>query len=203
MRWDNLFDDLEGQLEHELHAEEVDLRGEEERLRLGRLSLRDRLVALCETRDGQAAPVRLVLRDGTMLRLGPRSFGKDWLAGDLLGETRPLSQAVLPLAAVGSLVLDRERVAESLVRQGARTPAGPVPGGLSDRLSLAFVLRDLCRRRRPLDLVLSGTTLHGTLDRVGRDHCDLAVHESGSVRRESDVIQYRLVPLAQLLLVRM
>jgi hypothetical protein len=29
VRWDNLFDDLEGQLEHELNAEEVDLRAED------------------------------------------------------------------------------------------------------------------------------------------------------------------------------
>ncbi len=43
MRWDNLFDDLESQLEQELGAEDVDLLAEEERLRLGRLALRDRL----------------------------------------------------------------------------------------------------------------------------------------------------------------
>ena len=36
MRWDHLFDDLAGQLEHELRAEEADLQHEEERLRLGR-----------------------------------------------------------------------------------------------------------------------------------------------------------------------
>ena len=46
MRWDNLFDDLEGQLEHELTSEEIDLQAEEERLRLGRMSLRDRILAI-------------------------------------------------------------------------------------------------------------------------------------------------------------
>jgi len=46
MRWDSLFDDLESQLEQELGAEEGDLLAEEERLRLGRLTLRDRLVAM-------------------------------------------------------------------------------------------------------------------------------------------------------------
>lgn len=40
MRWEHLFDDLETQLERELTAEELDLEVEEERLRLGRLSLR-------------------------------------------------------------------------------------------------------------------------------------------------------------------
>ncbi len=48
MRWDHLFDDLEGQLERELTAEEQDLGIEEERLRLGRLSVRDRVAALHE-----------------------------------------------------------------------------------------------------------------------------------------------------------
>ena len=44
----HLFDDLEGQLERELTAEEQDLGIEEERLRLGRLSVRDRIAALHE-----------------------------------------------------------------------------------------------------------------------------------------------------------
>lgn len=51
MRWDDLFDDLESQLEQELGAEDVDLLAEEERLRLGRLTLRDRLLAM--TRPGE------------------------------------------------------------------------------------------------------------------------------------------------------
>ena len=46
MRWDRLFDDIESQLERELSAEELDLAAEEERVRLARLGMRDRLVAL-------------------------------------------------------------------------------------------------------------------------------------------------------------
>ena len=51
MRWDNLFSDLESQLEYGLHAEENDLHDEEERLRLGRLSLRDRLLQLASVSE--------------------------------------------------------------------------------------------------------------------------------------------------------
>ena len=53
MRWDLLFDDLESQLDHEQREEERALALEEERLRLGRLTLRDRLAAMAkEAGDG-------------------------------------------------------------------------------------------------------------------------------------------------------
>lgn len=197
MRWNNLFDDLEGQLEHELGAEEVDLRGEEERLRLGRLSVRDRLQSLHETAGAADYALRLAMLDGSVIRLRPLGFGKDWMSAELLDEAARRSQVIVPLEAVGGILLDRGQIAGSLVARpgdGAR--------GLSARLGLAFVLRDLCRRRSPVDLVLAAGTLHGTIDRVGRDHCDVAVHEPGTARRESEVVQYRIVPFAQLLLVR-
>lgn len=198
MRWNNLFDDLEGQLEHERDAEEVDLRGEEERLRLGRLSLRDRLQSLHEAAGAREYTLRLNLRDGSMVRVRPLGFGRDWMSAELLGDTARRAQIIVPLDAVAGIILDREQVAVSLTAQpgdGAR--------GLSARLGLAFVLRDLCRRRSPIDLVLQGGDLHGTIDRVGRDHFDIAVHEPGTARRTSGVLQYRIVPFAQLLLVRL
>lgn len=200
MRWNNLFDDLESQLEQELGAPEVDLRGEEERLRLGRLSLRDRLLSI---HDASGLPgqysIRLVLGDGALVRITPMSFGKDWMSGELVGESQRRSQVVIPLAGIGSLILDREQVIASLRAAPATEPSG----GLSARLSLSFVLRDLCRRRSSLELQLIGGVLHGTIDRVGRDHLDVAVHEPGSPRRETEVTEYRLVPFAQLLVVRM
>jgi len=45
--------------------------------------------------------------------------------------------------------------------------------------------------------------VHGTIDRVGRDHVDVAVHERGEVRRETAVSEYRLVPLMSLVLVKL
>lgn len=198
MRWNNLFDDLEGQLEHELGAEEVDLRGEEERLRLGRLSTLDRLQSLHEASGAQDYSLRIALLDGTIVRLHPQSFGRDWMSAELRDETGRRAQVVVPLPAVASIILERDQVAASL---SARPGDGS--RGLSARLGLAFVLRDLCRRRSAVDLVLLGGTVHGTIDRVGREHCDVAVHEPGTARRESGVTQYRIVPFGQLLLVRM
>jgi hypothetical protein len=193
MRWDNLFDDLESQLEHELGAEETDLQAEEERLRLGRLSMRDRLVAL----RAESAAVRVTLSGGRALAVRPLVFGRDWLSGDVVDDSARRAQVILPLTAIATVQLDRQQVERSLV-----APAGSEPA-LSDRLGLAFVLRDLCRRRRALELELSSGVLHGTIDRVGRDHLDLAVHEPGTARREAAVGQYRVVAFAQLLLVRL
>lgn len=197
MRWDNLFDDLESQLEHELWSEDVDLRAEEERLRLGRMSIRDRLLSLHASAHGTDYSIRVDVA-GHLMRVSPSSFGKDWMAARVIDETRRHTQVVIPLRAISGIVLSRHHsLSSSLVEVPAEGEST-----LSARLGLAFVLRDLCRRRCELDLVLTSGTVHGTIDRVGRDHCDLAEHEVGTPRRESSVVQHRIVPIDQLLVVR-
>ena len=201
MRWDNLFDDLEGQLEHELSAEEHDLRAEEERLRLGRLSLRDRIVAVHEAAgrdDGDG--IRLFLIGGAVLRVRPITFGRDWFSAAALGESNGAAQVIIPMASVGSVAFTRSQALASL----SATPSELSQTSLPARLTLSFVLRDLCRRRSTLDVdTVGGAFLHGTIDRVGRDHVDLALHERGEARRESAVEQFRAVPLSQLVLIRL
>jgi hypothetical protein len=198
MRWDNLFDDLEGQLEHELTAEDVDLQAEEERLRLGRLGLRDRLLSIHESLQRSSEySLRVALLDGLTIDVKPTTFGRDWFAADVVGEGIH-RQCVVPLQAIGSLVLTRAQIAVS-VDAVAQTAGGR---SLAERLSLPFVLRDLCRRRAGIELVTVTGPLFGTIDRVGRDHLDLAVHERDVARREALVAGYRIVPLSQLVLVR-
>ncbi|GAB3804539.1 hypothetical protein GCM10028798_24970 [Humibacter antri] len=159
MRWDNLFDDLESQLEHELGVEDLELRVEEERLRLGRLSLRNRLRAVSGVDHGRHAPLRLWLADGSTARLIPATFGRDWVSGDLATHERQetgvpaaSARALVPLHAISSVGLDDDQLADSLHAEpdpdAAHTPdAAP---RLIDRLGLAFALRDLSRRRSPL-----------------------------------------------------
>jgi hypothetical protein len=200
MRWDNLFDDLEGQLEQELSAEEIDLRAEEERLRLARMSLRDRLVAIREHGPvGQGAPIRLLLGADRAVSVAPMTFGRDWFSADLVDESPRRGQCIVPIAAITGLVLTRDQIAVSLGAASV-TESGR---GLSGRLGFGFVLRDLCRRRREIDLDIAAGSQHGTIDRVGRDHLDLAVHDPGTPRRESAVRQLRVVPFAQVELVRL
>src|SRR4051812_4525140 len=112
MRWDHLFDDLESQLEQELGAEEIDLMAEEERLRLGRLAMRDRLHALMPA-AGVATPLRLLLSDGTRMSLALGAVGRDWIAGELVREGATTSSCVVPLAAIAACFPDAAQAAAS------------------------------------------------------------------------------------------
>ncbi len=200
MRWDNLFDDLEGQLEYGLTAEEIDLKAEQERLRLGQLCLRERLIASYGTdvpRTSRAA-LTMVLTDGSRIAVRPTTFGKDWFAADLIEQSQRNSQCVVSVPAIAEILLSKNQIEE-----GLRHPLAPGSGpGLSGRLALGFVLRDLCRRRQALEIRTLRGVLHGTIDRVGRDHFDLAVHEPGTLRRDREVSHYRVVPLSQFVLLR-
>jgi hypothetical protein len=197
MRWDNLFDDLESQLEQELGAEEVDLLAEEERLRLGQLRVRDRVMAMTRPGEGVPDPLRLALRGGELLSVAVGSVGRDWLVGELVGARR--GSCVVPLAAIASLLPTPEQLARST------TGDAPVqaPIALSARLGLTFVLRDLCRRRAAVEVsTASEGVLHGTIDRVGRDHLDIAEHAPGEARRAASVSRIRILPLSEVLLAR-
>lgn len=195
MRWDHLFDDLAGQLEHELQSEESDLQLEEERLRLGRLPLRERLAALRASTDPSLATVRLRLRSGELHEVRLVTVGRDWLAGDLEGAPGT-HQAIVPMPAIDSLLLTAQQASVSL---DPFTPASE----LAARLGVAFLLRDLCRRRVGVTLVTATSSASGTIDRVGRDHVDLAVHDLDAPRRASAVEHVRVVGFDQLLLVRL
>ncbi len=195
MRWDHLFDDLAGQLEHELQSEESDLQLEEERLRLGRLPVRDRLAVLKASADPALARVRVRLRGGETHDVRLVTVGRDWLAGDLEGAPGS-AQVIIPLPAIDSLQLTQPQATVSL------DPL-VVTSELAARLGVAFLLRDLCRRRVGVSIVTLSATASGTIDRVGRDHLDLAVHDLEVSRRSSAVEHVRVIGFDQLLLVRL
>jgi len=187
VRWDELFADLEGQLEQGLGAEEREIELEEERLRVGRAALRDRVAAIAQHPD--ALRVRLI--DGSAVEIVPRTVGRDWVSGDLAGTA---AQVVLPLAAVDALLPSTDQVQRSLA------PASL--GAVTDRIGVAFLLRDLARRRRTLQLTTPAGVVTGTIDRVGRDHLDLAVHPLDGWRRPSAVARIEVLALARILLIR-
>lgn len=199
MRWSNLFDDLSGQLEHELTAEELDLRGEEERLRIARLSLRDRLIALgAHAGPASEACLRLELADGSPIAVSPQSFGRDWFSGVVTSGSGRSRSVIVPLGAIASVLLEPERIARSI-----RAHPDAEESRLSARLGLPFVLRDLSRRRVRVELVTSSGVIGGTVDRVGRDHLDIAEHGEDEPRRTRAVRTVRMLAVDQLLLIRL
>jgi hypothetical protein len=51
-------------------------------------------------------------------------------------------------------------------------------------------------------LLVDAATLHGTIDRVGEDFLDLALHPAGELRRRDDVRGVSAVPLNAMTAVR-
>ena len=194
MRWDRFFEDLEDQLDSEWEAERAALDTEAERLRLSRVALRERLVAL--SRHRRDVVVHLV--DGSTLTGQVARVGADWFAivsAPAAGAL--LSQAVIvPVSAFAGIGAPMDAVLAS-VRDADAGPA------LGQRMGLGFVLRDLVRRRVAVTVQLvGGRELPGTIDRAGADHLDLAVHDRGTPRRAENVTGYRVVPFTAIVLVR-
>ncbi len=191
MRWDRFFEDLEDQLDSEWEAERAALDTEAERLRLARVPLRDRLVAMA--RDTRA--VSVALRGAGAMTGRVTRVGADWFA--LAGDEASARVTIVPLGAVVSVGASLDTVLVS-VRDAQ-------PGtSLTQRMGIGFVLRDLVRRRSAVTArLVDGTALDGTIDRAGVDHFDLALHEPGTPRRATSVTGYRLVPFEALAAVRL
>jgi len=182
VRWDQLFDDLEGQVaaseQEDLDAEVAD----RTRIEVARLRLGDRLRAAVGTRIelslGAAGPV-----SGELTRTGP---------GWLLLDPGCGAQIVVTEAAVSA--------ADALP---AATDAPGSMGLVESRLDLGHVLRAIARDRVPVRVVLrDGSGRVGTIDRVGADFLDLAEHPADQPRRPSDVTRRAAIRLAAIAMVR-
>lgn len=191
VHWDRLFEDLEGQLAAEWEAERAVLDAESERLRIAKLSLRTRLRRL----EHDAALIGLRLADGERRSVQVRAVGADWIA------TQPIDGSgalIVPLTAITSLETAHGALLATL--EDAVLPADE----LRERMTLGFLMRDLARRRTSLHVELrTGENLHGTVDRAGVDHLDLAVHDTGQARRAGAVRAFRMVPFDAIVSARM
>ena len=180
MRWRRLFDDLEAQVDAALDAELEGEVAERSRREAALVRLRDRLLAAVGATVGVHLPgagqVQGVLAD----------CGVDWLLLEQGG-----GEVLVPLPAV-----------LGVTGVGA-TAAAQDDSSVGASLDLRWALRGLARSRAAVRLVLlDGTVVSGTLDRVGADHVDLAEHGRDEPRRASAVRQVRLVPIAALVAVR-
>ena len=188
MRWEALFSDLEMQWEAaeaaELDAELVD----RSRREVAHLRLLDRL------RPAVGSLLRIGILVGGREQdddhvLGGRlsALGADWL---LLQES-VAQEVLLPLRSV------------LWVRGLSAISAQPGhEGPLAARLDLAYALRGVVRdRSRCSIVVLDGTAVTGTIDRVGADFVEVAEHPE-EFRRARSVHAVRTVPLASVSFVR-
>jgi len=175
MRWTDLFADLEAQAASLAGA---DLDGEvAERTRIegGRLTLAARL--------GGALGHEVELRCAGVgsCRGLVDAVAKDWL---LLAESGGIVLLV-PAASVLSV--------SGLGRRSAVSSAASV------ELSLRSVLRRIARDRAPVRAVLiDGTTVAGTVDRVGVDFLEIAEHPPDEPRRPAAVTAVRVIPFTGL-----
>lgn len=182
VRWERLFADLEAELEAAEHADLEAEVADRTRAELSQVRLVDRLRAVVD------ADLALTLPGAGAVRAVLREVGSEWV----LVEEAPGREALIPLARV---------LAIAGLRRAAAPPGSE--GRVVSRLGLVTALRALVRDRAPVVVVLvDGGAVHGTLDRVGADHVDVAEHPAGEPRRAGAVTGVRTVPLDAIALVR-
>lgn len=179
MRWDALFADLETQM---AAIERLDLDAEvteRTRAEAAAVELADRL------RGSLGLLIVVQLASGSTVEGTLSHAGSQALVLD-----EPLHQVLVPYAA-------------AVRYRGLSRLAVPEPSRVRQRLGLASALRGLARDRAALAVLLTGgsageTVLHGVIDRVGRDHLDLAVTGDGEDRRTANVRQVATIPFGAL-----
>jgi hypothetical protein len=178
VRWELLFADLEAladATERAAFEGEVAERGRAER---AGLLLADRL------RGHLGTTLSFCLVNGDRVIGTLVDVGAEWAL------LREAGSVLLPMAAVTGI-------------EGLSRVAATGTGELSRRVRLTVLLRRLARDRSAVRATtLDGATLTGTIDRVGADHLDLALHPVGEVRRPGAVRSVRVIPVSALVAVR-
>lgn len=175
MRWDGLFADLEAQAEALGQAERAAEIEDRTRSEVARLTVVDRL------RGSVGSEVRLLGLGNVILQGELRRVHSEWV---LLAQPHGRESIVRVGAILAVAGLDR----------AALTAAG---GSVVDaRLGLSFALRRIARDRSGVRVHLVDGVLAGTVDRVGADFLELAVHPQGEARRRSAVFEVSLLPLS-------
>lgn len=201
MRWDNLFKDLEAQLETVLGDEAVDAARDSERARRSSQSLAEALVDDLSTGDVRA-PVKLCTA-GVDLWITVDNFGSDWISGEVVAPAQNRGYCVINLACVEQVVFSSR---PDILILGALHEPHHLPIGAARRLgriTLRIVLRDLVRRRKSGWIATRDSQIHGTLDRVGKDFVEIAEHAPHMPRRQESIENRVWVQLSSLAFFRL
>lgn len=182
MGWESLLRDLESEFDAAAAAELAAEVADRTRREVARLRLVDRL----RPAIGQQVAVSVPAVGTLHGRLA--DLGADWLLLTGPGDR----ESIVPLAAV-----------LTLGGIGALSAEPGSEGRVAARLDLPFALRGLARRRSAVTLVMTdGSSVVGTVDRVGEDFVELAEHLADEPRRASAVRSVRTVPIRSVVLVR-
>jgi hypothetical protein len=170
VRWDRLFDDLEAQLGHEQARERDAEVADRTRRERAQLDLQARLLAnLDAAQVGLRLPTRTL--SGRLTDVGP-----DWLLVEDAGR-----QVIVAMAAV--------RAVRGL-QPGAR-----IPSVVAKSFRLGAALRAVSRDRATVELVdVDGTAFTGTIDVVGADHVEVALHPTDASRRQANLVGRHVIP---------
>jgi hypothetical protein len=193
VRWDELFADLEAQVVAGAVAQRADEIDERARIEFARIHLVQRL----RPAVGQVIRIRCpagVTVQGVLVRMG-----EQWLLVDEASGR----QALVSLAGV---------VAVSGLGRLAAPPVVPGESGderqaavalVESRLGMTHALRAIARDRSAVRIELvDGSGIDGTIDRVGADFLEIAVHAAGELRRRAAVREVVIVAIAALAVVR-
>jgi hypothetical protein len=182
MRWQQLFADLQAQLEEAEGAVERGEFASRARAEVGAVHLADRL------RGALGSPLSLGCRGAGQVTGRLVEVGVDWF----LLEDERARPCLVAAAAV-----------RSVAGLGRLTGAPEAPGPVRARLDLRRALRGLARDRSTVQLGLDdGVVLGGTLDRVGADYVELAEHPGDLPRRAESVQSVRAVVIDAVAVVR-
>lgn len=151
MRFERIFEDLEGQFAHHQQEEVRAVSEDLTRAEQAQLTLADRL------RGAQGHPVTLHLDAALRVSGIVQEVATQWVALAAEGGGR---SAVIPLAAVSMV-------------EGLPVRARPAEESVASPLGIGSVLREIARDRSVVHLETAGGTLIGRIAAVGADTLDL------------------------------
>ncbi|WP_068253788.1 hypothetical protein [Janibacter corallicola] len=173
MRWDRLFEDLEGQLAARARLELDSEVAERTRGERARVTLGERIHGAGE------GELVVHLRGGSSVRGGLRDVGDQWF---LLEDAVGRQQLVLGPSVLGIEGLGRPR-----------------DDTRARRFAVGTALREVSRDRRAVVVLdVDGGRRHGTIDAVGADFLDLAEHPQDTPRRAEHVRTVTAIPFVAL-----
>jgi hypothetical protein len=177
MRWEALFEDLDGQWAAEERRERDAEIADRTRAERARIALAERYAA------SRGDRIALWVVTGTTLEGRLVDLGADWV---LLRDAAGRELLVATAAVVGVTGLSRRSD----------------PAVTARRFTLGYALRALSRDRAPVVLTdTSGGRVTGTVDAVGLDWCEVGEHPIDEPRRSAAVRGRRTVPTAAIVAV--